>query len=98
MDVNFQALAIISVLTALTTECIKTLCKKSMISYVSNIIAAIVSVILSSVMMIIKPVLVDGVPLSGQLIYNGVVMAFFGVLCATLSFDKVKQALDRLKG
>ncbi len=98
MDVNFQALAIISVLTALTTECIKTLCKKSMISYVSNIIAAIVSVILSSVMMIVKPVLVDGVPLSGQLIYNGVVMAFFGVLCATLSFDKVKQALDRLKG
>lgn len=98
MNVNFQALAIISVLTALTTECIKTLCKKSMISYVSNIIAAIVSVILSSVMMIVKPVLVDGVPLSGQLIYNGVVMAFFGVLCATLSFDKVKQALDRLKG
>ena len=98
MDVNFQALAIISVLTALTTECIKTLCKKSMINYVSNIIAAIVSVILSSVMMIVKPVLVDGVPLSGQLIYNGVVMAFFGVLCATLSFDKVKQALDRLKG
>lgn len=98
MNVDFQTLAIISILTALATECIKNLCRTAMIGYVSNIIASVISVILSAAIMIVRPVLVDKVPLSGQLVFDGITMAFFGVLCATLSFDKVKQALNRLKG
>lgn len=98
MYVDFHLLAVISVLTALTTQAIKTFCKKKMVPYVSNIIAAVVSVILSLVIVIVKPAFVDGQGISPQIIFDGVAMAFFGVLCATLSFEKVKQALEELKG
>lgn len=97
MNVDFQTLAIVSVLTTLTTECIKQFLNKSDFNYVSNIIAAIVSVVLSAVIVVIRPIIMDGVALSAPLIYSGVVTAFFGVLCACLTFDKVTQALKGLK-
>ena len=94
--VNLQILAVISVLTTLTTECIKTFCKKAEMPYISNIIAAIVSVILSAVICVVSPVIMGGVPITPQLIFQGIVVAFFGVLCATLSYQKVVEALKQL--
>ena len=96
--VNFEILALISVLTTLTTECIKTFMKKADMDYVSNIIAVICSVIISGVICIIYPVIMQGAVVDAQLIFKAVVMAFFGVLCATLGYDKVMQALKQLKG
>lgn len=96
--VNLQILALISVLTTLTTECIKTFLKKAEKPYVSNIIAAVVSVVLSGVICVIYPVIMQGAILSPQLIFMGVIMAFFGVLCATLSYEKVIEALEKLRG
>lgn len=99
MDIiNFQILALISVLTTLTTECIKTFCKKAEIPYISNIIAAVVSVVLSAVICIIYPIVMTGAVLSPQLIFTAVAMAFFGVLCATLGYQKVIDTLKELKG
>ena len=98
MNVDFSTLAIISVLTTLATEAIKILMNKANKEYVSNIIAAIVSVVISLVITVIRPMVMNGVPLSPALIYTGIVMAFFGVLCSTLTFDKIKQALDKLHG
>ena len=98
MNIDFEILAIISVLTTLTTEAIKKLMDKASVNYISNIIASIVSVVLSVVLVIIRPIVIDGVPFSPQLIYNGIVMAFFGVLSACLSFDKIKQVIEKLKG
>lgn len=95
---NFEILALISVLTTLTTECIKTFMKKADMDYVSNIIAVICSVIISGVICIIYPVIMQGAVVDAQLIFKAVVMAFFGVLCATLGYDKVMQALKQLKG
>lgn len=96
--INFEILALISVLTTLTTECIKTFMKKADMGYVSNIIAVICSVIISGVICIIYPVIMQGAVVDAQLIFKAVVMAFFGVLCATLGYDKVMQALKQLKG
>lgn len=96
--VNFQILALISILTTLTTECIKTLFKKFDKDYISNIIAVVVAVILSAVICIVYPVIMQGVVIDAQLIFKAVVMAFFGVLTATLGYDKVIQALKQLKG
>lgn len=96
--INFEILALISVLTTLTTECIKTFMKKADMDYVSNIIAVICSVIISGVICIIYPVIMQGAVVDAQLIFKAVVMAFFGVLCATLGYDKVMQALKQLKG
>lgn len=95
--VNLQTLALISVLTTLTTECIKTFCKKTETPYVANIIAAISSIVLSAVICVIYPIVMTGATLSPQLIFTGIVMAFFGVLCATLSYQKVIEALEKIK-
>ena len=95
--VNLHILAIISVLTTLTTECIKTFCKKTETAYFSNIIAAVVSIVISTVVCVIYPMIMNGVVLSAKLIFEGLVMAFFSVLCATLSYQKVIEALEQLK-
>ena len=95
--INLEILALISVITTLTTQCIKTFCKKAEKPYVSNIIAAIVAVIISGVVCVAYPVIMQAEPLSPQLIFTGVVMAFFSVLCATLSYEKVKEALEQFK-
>ena len=98
MHVNFENIALVSALTALTTECIKKVFAELKIRYVSNVIAVTVSIILSVAVGIIKPVMYYAVELDAGVIYDGMILAFFSVLCATLSFDKVKQAIDRLKG
>ncbi len=99
MDIiNFQILALISVLTTLTTECVKTFCKKADRPYISNIIATISAVIISGVCCVAYPVIMQGAELTPQLIFTAVIMAFFSILCATLTFDKVMQALEKLKG
>ena len=95
--VNFQILALISVLTTLTTECIKTFCKKIDTPYISNIIAAVVSVVLSAFICVIYPIIMKGAVFNAQMVLSAVIMAFFGVLCATLGYDKVIQALEKLK-
>jgi len=96
--VNFETLALISILTTLTTECIKTLMNKAEVNYVSNIIAAITAVVISSVTCIAYPVIMQGEALDSKLVFKAFVMAFFGILCSTLTFDKVTQALKKLKG
>ena len=95
--INLEILALISVITTLTTQCIKTFCKKAEKPYVSNIIAAIVAVIISGVVCVAYPVIMMSEPISAQLIFKAVCMAFFSVLCATLSYEKVKEALEQFK-
>lgn len=97
MNIDLTILAIISVLTTLTTECIKKLMDKADANYISNIIAAIVSVVLSIVIVIVRPIVFGEAVFSAELVYKCVVMAFFGVLCATLSFDKIKQIIEKFK-
>lgn len=95
--VDLQTLAMISALTALTTEAIKVLLDKGGFNYVSNIIAAIVSVVLSVAIVIIYP-MVNGTPITGQIIFSGIATAFCATLVAELGFDKVIQTLKALKG
>ena len=95
--INLEILALISVITTLTTQCIKTFCKKAEKPYVSNIIAAIVAVIISGVVCVAYPVIMMAEPITPQLIFKAVCMAFFSVLCATLSYEKVKEALEQFK-
>ena len=98
MSVNFENLAIVSILTTLATECIKKVCTELKIRYVSNVIAVAVSAALAFFVGIVKPVMYFQTELNASLIYDAIILAFFSVLCATLSFDKVKQAIDHLKG
>lgn len=96
--VNLETLALISILTTLATECIKKLMNKADINYISNIIAAVVSAVFSFIIVVAVPMVYSGAELTLQLFFNGLIMAFFGVLSATLGFDKVKQTLDKIAG
>ena len=97
MDVDFTMLAIISVLTTLSTECVKKLLNKNDVDYVSNIIAVIMAVIISVMLIVIRPIAMDGVAFTAELAYNGIAMAFFGALAATVEYDKLIQTLSKLK-
>ena len=98
MNVDLQTLAIVCVLTTTTTECIKDLCKKLRVEYESNIIAMIISVVLSAFLIIVKPLLIDGAVISAAMVYNFIVMAFFGMLAANLGYDKLKELVLAFKG
>ena len=98
MNVDLQTLAIVSVLTTTTTECIKDACKKLRLEYESNIIAMIISVILSAFLVVVKPICIDGATISAIMIYNFIVMAFFGMLAANLGYDKLKELILAFKG
>lgn len=98
MSVNFENLAIVSILTTLSTEAIKNILSSLKVRYISNVIAVSVSIVLSVIVGIVKPVIFYQTEITASVIFDGAVLAFFSVLCATLSFDKVKQVLDRLKG
>lgn len=93
--VDLQTLAVISVLTTLGTQAVKAMFNKGGFNYISNIIAAILSVIISAFIVVIYP-WVNGTPITPQIIYSGVATAFCAVLCATLSYDKVVATLKQL--
>ena len=94
--VDLQTLAGISALTALATEAVKIMLDKAGFNYVSNIIAAIISVILSIAIVIVYPY-VNGGQITAQVVYSGVATAFCAVLVSNLSYDKVVETLKALK-
>lgn len=95
--VNFETLALIAVLTSLSTEAIKILCDKANVDYVSNLIAASMSVILSAAVVVIIPAVTGKTAITAELITQGVVMAFFAVLASMLGYDKILQSIKQIK-
>lgn len=93
--VDLQTLAMISVLTTLATQAIKVMFDKGGFNYVSNIIAAIVAVVISAFVVIVYPYM-NGVQITSQIVCSGIATAFCAVLCACISYDKVIQTLRDL--
>ena len=89
-----SALAFVSVLTSLTVEGIKKLLDEQGKTYKSNLLAAIVSVVLSIATMVCY-VLYFGVGFSIQIVVITVCFAFLSWLCAMVGFDKVKQMIEQ---
>ena len=93
MRVDLQTLAIISTLTTLCTECVKNLAKILGQKCEPNIVSMIIAVLLSFVIEVVKPVIVDGLYMDGNMAYDFAVMAFFGMLAANVGFDKLKELI-----
>ena len=89
-----SALAFISVLTSLTVEALKKLLGDR--KYSANLLAAIVSVILSAVVCV-GYVVYFGMTFTVQTVIIIVAMVFLSFLASTVGFDKVKQLFDQLK-
>lgn len=88
------ALLVISVLTSLTVEGIKKIldsCKKS---FPSNLLAIIVSVLITVISSVIY-IVVKNIPFSFLLVIEILVLVFLSFLVSTLGYDKVMQMLKQ---
>lgn len=92
-----SALAGISVLTSLTVEAIKKLLNEKQIQYSANLLAAIVSTILSA-LVCVGYVLYNGISFTIQTVIIVIAMVFLSFLSSTVGFDKVKQMFEQIKG
>ena len=90
-----SALAIISVLTTLTVEGIKKILDEKKKEYSSNLLAVIVSAILTFAMSI-GYVLYFGIPWTIQVVITMIALIFLSFLVSTTNYDKIIQLLKQI--
>ena len=91
------ALTIISVLTSLCVQGIKTILDERKQKYSSNILTVEVSfgiTVIGSVLYIVY----NSIAVTPQTIVIIIALIFLSFLCATVGYDKVIQALKQIKG
>lgn len=94
-EIFVTALVAVSLLTSLVTEGVKKLLDEAGIKYKPNILAAIISVVLSVVTVVLY-VMYYGIPLTSQVTVSGVSLILLSFLCSTVGYDKVIQTLEQL--
>ena len=90
-------LAGIAVLTSLTVEALKKLFNEKEISYSSNLLAVIVSAVLT-IAICVGYILYTGTTFTVQIAVTMIVLIYLSFLSATVGFDKVKQMIEQLGG
>lgn len=96
MDIMKNAmpvLAVISALTGLTVEALKKIFTELKLEYKSNVLAAIVSVIIT-LAYCGGYVVLAGESITAPLVVNAIVLMFLSWLTAMLGYDKIKQTLS----
>lgn len=92
----FIVLFIVSVLTTLTVQGIKYVLDTTNANYSANILAVVVSVILSAAFVILY-CLYFNKPLTIQIVIETVVLMYLSFLVATNGYDKVIQTIKQIK-
>ena len=90
-------LMIISTITSLVTEGIKKLLKEHDKKYNANTLVAIVATVLSAVVGV-GYVIFTGTTFTAQVIICIIALVFVSWLCAMVGYDKVIEAITKLKG
>ena len=98
MSISFIMTAILAValVTNLTVEGIKKLLDETEIKYSSNLLAAIMSVIIAAVLSAMYLVMSD-MSVTPKIIVQIVVIMYLSFLASTVGYDKVIQMLEQLK-
>lgn len=98
MSISFMISALlgVSLLTNLTVEGIKKLLDESHVKYSSNVLAAILSTILSGCICA-GYLIMNDVGLSIKIGVEIVVLMYLGFLVSTVGYDKVIQTLKQLQ-
>lgn len=98
MPISFMttALLAVSLLTNLTVEGIKKLLDRTNAKYSSNVLAAILSTILSGAVCVIYLVMND-IGFSVKIGVEIAVLMYLGFLVSTVGYDKVIQTLKQLQ-
>lgn len=90
-----SALALISVLTSLTVEAIKKILNEKQVEYSSNLLAVIVSTMLT-VALCVGYTFYFGEPFTIQKVIIMIALTFLSFLSATVGYDKVKMLIEQL--
>lgn len=96
MEIYATALVICSLMTSLITEAIKKLFSESKITYKPNILAAIVSVVVS-ILLVIGYVIYMELEVTSQIVVSSIALTILSFLCATVGYDKVIQTINQFK-
>lgn len=97
MPIEFltAALLAVSLLTNATVEALKKLFSETQINYSSNLLAVIVSIIMSCAISAGYMIL-NGVPFSIQIGVQIVILTYLSFLVATIGYDKIVQMLAQI--
>ena len=98
MPISFltTALLIVSVITNLTVEGIKKLLDGTKVKYSSNVLAAILSVLIACAVSVIYLIMTDTV-FTMKIGVEIVVLMYLGFLISTVGYDKVIQMLKQIQ-
>jgi hypothetical protein len=91
-----EKLTIISILTTVSTEALKKILDEIGFRYASNIVAIILSTIISAVV-VFYPAIKAGFAVDLSTILELIALAFFSFLGATLGYDKMLQTVKQIK-
>lgn len=98
MPISFMttALLVVSLLTNLTVEGVKKLLNESGKNYSSNVLAAILSIVLSCGVCIVYLIMND-ISFSMKIGVEIAVLMYLGFLVSTVGYDKVLQMLKQIQ-
>lgn len=98
MPISFltTALLIVSVITNLTVEGIKKLLDGTNVKYSSNVLAAVLSVLIACAVSVIYLIMTDTV-FTMKIGVEVVVLMYLGFLISTVGYDKVIQMLKQIQ-
>jgi hypothetical protein len=98
MPISFltTALLIVSVITNLTVEGIKKLLDRTKVKYSSNVLAAVLSVLIACAVSVIYLIMTDTI-FTMKIGVEIVVLMYLGFLISTVGYDKVIQMLKQIQ-
>lgn len=98
MPISFMitGLLIVSLVTNLTVEGIKKLLEGTKVKYSSNVLAAILSVIIACAVCVIYLIMTDTV-FTLKIGVEVVVLMYLGFLVSTVGYDKVVQMIKQIQ-
>lgn len=98
MPISFltTALLIVSVITNLTVEGIKKLLDRTKVKYSSNVLAAVLSVLIACAVSVIYLIMTETV-FTMKIGVEIVVLMYLGFLISTVGYDKVIQILKQIQ-
>ena len=98
MPISFltTALMIVAVITNLTVEGIKKLLNETSIKYSSNVLAAIISVIIAGAICVIYLIMND-TAFTLKIVVEIAILMYLGFLISTVGYDKVIQMLKQIQ-
>lgn len=98
MPISFltTALLIVSVITNLTVEGIKKLLDRTKVKYSSNVLAAVLSVLIACAVSVIYLIMTDTV-FTMKIGVEIVVLMYLGFLISTVGYDKVIQMMKQIQ-